>query len=420
MTDEFVWKDKFHWSKAFSRSDVPSVARAVAYVIYNHAGGDGKKSHPGMEALMVDTGLSESAVGRHLKIITGSGWVHQVSSGSNSGRAARASVYDLTYPPGYSDSAAKELRDEKLKEMRERREVKKGRREHPSPVTDDPEEHPSQMTGDNPPESGTPVTHDGEHPSPVTGTPVTSDCLPDPLPDPISDPPPLAREEEDDDISSLYEEEINMVDEDLEGARCSRLVGLVDRANDLWNGSDATDDESQELIEAGFTYHKLEYGKSLREQPPQGWSYPSWEEERRIKGISDGYRARQKEVKESGKRRQWEEMQRVEAEARAERDREFEAERAQRQAQAEIDKLAELKSIEWVSRNWDRFEQFCTEENVGIDRQLTLAKRAKVKATSSPFGLFKTLVSNGVDPGSPAIDWSSIGAAPPFGRAWEE
>ncbi len=416
MTETFVWKDKFHWSKAFSRSDVPSVARAVAYVIHNHAGGDGKNSHPGMDVLMVDTGLSESSVTRHLKTITGAGWVHQVSSGSNSGRRALASVYDLTYPPGYSEAAAKELRDEKLRELRESR---RGLKEHPSPVTDDPKEHPSQMTGDNPSESGTPVTHDGEHLSPVTGTPVTSDCLPDPLPDPLSDPHPLSREEDECDVSSLYDREVNEDAGDAETLRYVRLTELLEKG---FTRSVRTDAEHQELLDAGFTY--VDGPRfSINGGPTGGWRDPSPEAFARRRELVDVHRARLEEAAEQRlavRRRQWDEMQRVEAEARAERDRQFEAKRAQRQAQAEIDNLAELKSIEWVSRNWDRFEKYCSTEGVNLDRQLSLARRAQEKATSSPFGLFKSMVANGVEAGSSNGGRDTSCASPASGHAWQE
>ena len=348
MTESF---SKFHWSKAFGRSDVPSEARAVAYVIHDHSGRDGRNSHPGMDKLMVDTGLSESTVGRHLKIITGSGWVHQVSSGSNSGRLALASVYDLTYPPGYSESAANEIRDQKIKELRARRERERARRQdkkmckdHRSLVTDDPEEHQSQMTGDSPPESGTPVTHDGEHRSPVTETPVTSDCLSDPSSYPLSDPHPLSRDEDECDVSSLYDREVN---------------------------EDAGDAE---------TY-------------AEQWSAAEW--------------------------RRREETRRVEAEARAERDREYEAKRAQSQAELEALFLTELKSIDWVSNNWAAFEKFCEDENVKLARRLSLAQRARDKSTSSPFGLFKSMIRNGT-PGSPGSGRDTSCASPTSGHAWQE
>lgn len=375
MTDRFAWRDQFHWHKAFGKSDVPSHIRPIGYIIWDYTNERGEQAFPGNEIIAQSTGLNKKTVERGLTFLREAGWLFRVSKGSNSGRKAMNSVYRLSYPAGYSEQ----------------------------------ETHATSVPLG---EDGTGDTHDPNQGTPVSRTGDTHDPLNRSLSNQVTDPPPLTSEDEDDDISSLYDDEINVDAEDAETLRFVRLTELLEKG---FARSARTDAENQELLAAGFTY--VDGPRfSINGGPTGGWKDPSPEAFARRRSLVDAHHAQRLAVR----RRQWEEMQRVEAEARAERGRQFEAKRAQRQAQAEVDNLAELKSIEWVSRNWDRFEKFCATEGVNLDRQLSLAQRAQEKATSSPFGLFKSMVANGVDPGSSSSSWDSVCASPASGHAWQE
>lgn len=368
--------DKFNWHKAFGKSDVPSHIRPIGYIIWDYTNERGEQAFPGNEIIAQSTGLNKKTVERGLTFLREAGWLFRVSKGSNSGRKAMNSVYRLSYPAGYSEQAT-----------------------HTTSVP----------LG----EDGTGDTHDPNQGTPVSRTGDTHDPLNRSLSNQVTDPPPQTGEDEEDDLSYLYEQEINTDDAgDTETLRYLRLTELLEKG---FARSARTDAENQELLDAGFTY--VDGPRfSINGGPTGGWTDPSPEAFARRRSLVDAHRAQRLAVRRS----KWDEMQRVEAEARAERDRQFEAKRAQRQAQAEIDNLAELKSIEWVSRNWDRFEKYCATEGVNLERQLALAQRAQEKATSSPFGLFKSMVANGVDPGSSSSGWDTACASPASGHAWQE
>ncbi|ORI19939.1 hypothetical protein BH686_07130 [Rhodococcus erythropolis] len=310
MTETFVWKDKFHWHEAYGMSDVPSNARSVAYIVWDHTDKFGKRGFPGMDILTAKTKLSERQVSRNLQTNQKAGWLDLVVSGSSMGNG-RKSEYNLAYPSGYVDH--------KL-------------------------DHPTLMSGGDDGKPEPPDTDVINHPTLMSEPPDTDVCPTESLSNPRSDPPPLSSEDKEDDLSYLYEQEIN------------------------------TDTGAAE------TY-------------AEQWSAAEW--------------------------RRREETRRVEAEARAERDREYEAKRAQSQAELEALFLTELKSIDWVSNNWAAFEKFCDDENVKPARRLSLAQRARDKSTSSPFGLFKSMIRNGT-PGSPSSGRDTSCASPTSGHAWQE
>ncbi|ARE33520.1 hypothetical protein A0W34_09355 [Rhodococcus sp. BH4] len=359
-------------------SDVPSNARSVAYIVWDHTDKFGKRGFPGMDILTAKTKLSERQVSRNLQTNQKAGWLDLVVSGSSMGNG-RKSEYNLAYPVGYVDH--------KL-------------------------DHQTLMSGGDDGKPEPPDTDVIDHQTLMSEPPDTDVCPTESLSNPRSDPPPLTSEDEEDDLSYLYEQEINTDAGDTETLRYVRITELLDKG---FARSARTEAENQELLDAGFTY--VDGPRfSINGGPTGGWTDPSPEAFARRRSLVDAHRAQRLAVR----RCKWEEMQRVEAEARAERDRQFEAKRAQRQAQTEIDNLAELKSIEWVSRNWDRFEKYCATEGVNLERQLALAQRAQEKATSSPFGLFKSMVNNGVDPGSSISSWDTACASPASGHAWQE
>lgn len=299
--------DKFHWHKAFGKSDVPSHIRPIGYIIWDYTNERGEQAFPGNEIIAQSTGLNKKTVERGLTFLRDAGWLFRVSTGSNSGRKAMNSVYRLSYPAGYSEQATLTT---------------------------------SVPLG----EDGTGDTHDPNQGTPVSRTGDTHDPLNRSLSNQVTDPPLTGENEETDDLSYLYEQEIN------------------------------TDTGAAE------TY-------------AEQWSAAEW--------------------------RRREETRRVEAEARAERDREYEAKRAQSQAELEALFLTELKSIDWVSNNWAAFEKFCDDENVKLARRLSLAQRARDKSTSSPFGLFKSMIRNGT-PGLPSSGRDTSCASPTSGHAWQE
>ncbi|MDV8055075.1 MULTISPECIES: hypothetical protein [unclassified Rhodococcus (in: high G+C Gram-positive bacteria)] len=157
--------DKFAWHKAYSRQhDVKIEERHVGYIMFDHAHKDGTEARPGIDLIVEYTGLSERTVSRHLAANVAAGWLVLVSSGSNSGRLAKKSVYRLAYPAN-----------------------------HRTPMTTDREEHQTPMTADRP---GTPDTGDGNTGHPRPGTPDTGVYLTDPLTNPITNPLPTVREPE--------------------------------------------------------------------------------------------------------------------------------------------------------------------------------------------------------------------------------
>lgn len=145
---------KFHWHKAYGKSDVPSVARSVAYVVWDYTGADGEHGFPGTDILMASTNLSESQVRRNLKVNVDAGWLELVKCGSRTQKRAWKSEYRLTYPA-----------------------------DHRSPMTDGElsveTDHPSPMTAGR-----------DDRRSPMHGPPVTRDTPTDPLPNPslLTDP----------------------------------------------------------------------------------------------------------------------------------------------------------------------------------------------------------------------------------------
>lgn len=370
MTEAFVWKDKFHWHEAYGMSDVPSNARSVAYIVWDHTDKFGKRGFPGMDILTAKTKLSERQVSRNLQTNQKAGWLDLVVSGSSMGNG-RKSEYNLAYPVGYVDH--------KL--------------DHPTLMSDGDDGKPKP-----------PDTDVIDHPTLMSEPPDTDVCPTESLSNPRTDPPPLSREEEDDDISSLYDDEINMDAEDAEILRYVRLTELVNEGN---YGKALNDDERQELTDAGFTYiagrHTRHDGYTYT---VGGWEDPTPEEYARRKNAMSKHREAEDQAHAAS----------VKAEAvRAE------AERNRRKAEAEASTLAELKALPWIAKvAWTDYEKFCAAQNVDLDRQLALAQRAQEKATSSPFGLFKSMVNNGVDPGSSSSGWDTACASPTSGHAWQE
>ncbi|MDJ0105948.1 hypothetical protein QM646_05990 [Rhodococcus erythropolis] len=389
MTETFVWKDKFHWHEAYGMSDVPSNARSVAYIVWDHTDKYGKRGFPGMDILTAKTKLSERQVSRNLQTNQKAGWLDLVVSGSSMGNG-RKSEYNLAYPVGYVDH--------KLN-------------------------HPTLMSGGDDGKPEPPDTDVIDHPTLMSEPPDTDVCPTESLSNPRTDPPPLTSADEEDDISSLYDDEINMDAGDTETLRSVRLTELLEKG---FGQSARTDAEHQELLDAGFTY--VDGPRfSINGGPTGGWTDPSPEACARRWELVDAHRVRLQ--KEAAQRRaadtaaEWrrrEERRRIELEAGFEHERQREAERAQRRVKAEALYLDELKSIEWVSRNWDRFEKYCAAEGVNLERQFALAQRAQDRATSSPFGLFKSMVANGVDPGSSSSGWDTACASPSSGHAWQE
>ncbi|OZD31699.1 hypothetical protein CH247_11070 [Rhodococcus sp. 06-156-3b] len=138
--------DKFAWHKAYGEQhDVKYEERGVAYIMFDHSHEDGTEARPGVDLLTAKTGLSERTIRRHLTANVDAGWLVLVSKGSNSGRAAKKSVYRLAYP----------------------------------------KVHRTQVTTD---QTGTPDTGDQNTGHPRPGTPDTGGPLTDPGTYPITTP----------------------------------------------------------------------------------------------------------------------------------------------------------------------------------------------------------------------------------------
>lgn len=93
---------KFDWHKAYGASDVPSSVRSVAYVVWDYTDAHGNGAHPGIDRIVASTGLSKRQALRNLAENVARGWLGQLSSGSNAGKAGSASEYRLTYPDGHA------------------------------------------------------------------------------------------------------------------------------------------------------------------------------------------------------------------------------------------------------------------------------------------------------------------------------
>lgn len=87
----------FDWVTAFSRLPVGSTVKLVGYALaLNATSKTGKDAHPGMDLLMIQTGLrSEKTVGTALAELRRLGLVSRVFEGSKAGRRGLADDYWL-------------------------------------------------------------------------------------------------------------------------------------------------------------------------------------------------------------------------------------------------------------------------------------------------------------------------------------
>jgi hypothetical protein len=137
---------------------IPYEVRALASILPSYAPTPGQKEDPyiyvSQETLMLMTGKSRMTIHRHLAWLVDNGWLIRLSTGSNSGRAAKASTYLLHTP-----------------------EHVKVTRENPEPRACDYrcklKEHVSLVV----PVQRTCITGEQEHVSLVSRTCITSDTL---------------------------------------------------------------------------------------------------------------------------------------------------------------------------------------------------------------------------------------------------
>ncbi|QSE88919.1 hypothetical protein JWS13_10025 [Rhodococcus pseudokoreensis] len=76
----------------------------VLISLFNHSGSQGKKSHPGIELMMRETGLSKGVVSAAVTSLKERGWVHETFRGS--GYSKKASQFDLIPDAPNPDYAA--------------------------------------------------------------------------------------------------------------------------------------------------------------------------------------------------------------------------------------------------------------------------------------------------------------------------
>jgi hypothetical protein len=89
---------RFDWERAIRQIEFPSHLKAcklVALMMATYASADGEDIFPGTRRLASDCQLSERTVRACLTYMTDQRLIHQRSKGSNFGRQARASVYQL-------------------------------------------------------------------------------------------------------------------------------------------------------------------------------------------------------------------------------------------------------------------------------------------------------------------------------------
>ncbi|MDI9940871.1 hypothetical protein QM806_36540 [Rhodococcus sp. IEGM 1351] len=84
---------KLTWLKRTNGHKFTPSEFRVLISLFNHSGPQGKKSHPGIELMMQETGLSKGVVSAAVTSLKERGWVHETYRGS--GYSKKASQFDL-------------------------------------------------------------------------------------------------------------------------------------------------------------------------------------------------------------------------------------------------------------------------------------------------------------------------------------
>lgn len=90
---------KFEWNRNPVRLALKGAAGSVATAMFNRANMDGTRVYVTQQSLADELATSVRTVRRAQKELRALGLIHCVSKGSNKGRAAGPSIYDLTMPP---------------------------------------------------------------------------------------------------------------------------------------------------------------------------------------------------------------------------------------------------------------------------------------------------------------------------------
>lgn len=101
---QLVAAKRFDWERAIRRIQFPSPLKAcklVALMAATYASADGTNVYPGSRRLAADSQLSERTVRACLDHLRERGLIFRLSKGSNFGRQARASVYQLCLPENW-------------------------------------------------------------------------------------------------------------------------------------------------------------------------------------------------------------------------------------------------------------------------------------------------------------------------------
>ena len=88
---------RFLWERAVRDDDqLPFPAKGFAFLLATYADSWGERIFPGVDRLVLDTGLHRSSVMRHIDALVQSGWLTLVKAGNR--RAGQANMYRLTCP----------------------------------------------------------------------------------------------------------------------------------------------------------------------------------------------------------------------------------------------------------------------------------------------------------------------------------
>ncbi|WP_155948785.1 hypothetical protein [Mycobacterium sp. URHB0044] len=84
---------KLEWLKRTNGHRFAGSELRVLLSIYNHSGADGKRSHPGIDVMIEETGYRKSGISEAVTALKERGWIHEVYRGN--GRARQSSVFEL-------------------------------------------------------------------------------------------------------------------------------------------------------------------------------------------------------------------------------------------------------------------------------------------------------------------------------------
>jgi hypothetical protein len=93
---------KLTWLKRTNGHEFTGAEFRVLVAIFNRTGQEGRRAHPGVEALMEETGYGSTSVSAALASLKRRGWIHETYKGN--GLSSHASVFDLVPDapnPGY-------------------------------------------------------------------------------------------------------------------------------------------------------------------------------------------------------------------------------------------------------------------------------------------------------------------------------